>query len=75
MAKEFRVTCKSCGNVSYHSTKDLWGNVGKAFGNAGKSFAALGGSPFGARKNDPLTDYSKCPNCGSRNITKEVVEY
>ena len=64
-ASEIRNTCNACGKVWHVSSGDVASE-------AGKSLMCFSGClPAGFF----VKELGKCPQCGSRNVTKEWVEY
>jgi putative membrane protein insertion efficiency factor len=62
---EQRFTCNACGKVWHVSTADLLAETGKALMCCG------GCLPAGAM----TKELGRCPECGSRNVKQERVEY
>ncbi|MDD4127806.1 MAG: hypothetical protein PHV39_09015 [Methanomicrobium sp.] len=78
--KETKCTCHSCGNVSYYGKQEIWDNRTKLFDNIGKEASAASCcycNPFinATKTKNIITDFNKCPNCGSRNIIKEEITH
>jgi len=78
--KETKCTCNSCGNVFYYGKKEVWENRSKICDNLAKEASAASCcycNPFiNATKNEnTITDFNRCPNCGSKNVTKEEISH
>lgn len=74
--KETRCTCQSCGNVYHYGKAEALENAGNSMQNCGKSMMCCSGCvPAVFIGNKPVKDLKKCPKCGSRAITKEVVTH
>ena len=78
--KETKCTCNSCGNVFYYGKTDVLDNTAKLLDNAGKEAAAASCcycNPFidATKTKNSVRDFSKCPKCGSKNITKEQITH
>lgn len=74
--RETRVTCSSCGAVSHYGKADELQSTGAALSNAGKSMMCCTGcAPAALIPNQQAVDLNKCPKCGSRAISKEIVEH
>ncbi len=74
--KETKVTCNSCGAVSYYGKEDQLQELGKSMQNLGKGVSCCTGcGPALLLKDHEVTDFRKCPQCKSRNISKEVVTH
>lgn len=77
---EIRTTCNSCGNVYYYGKKEIWENRSKICDNISKEAAAASCcycNPFinAAKNKNTITDFGRCPKCGSRNIIKEEISH
>lgn len=80
--KEIRCTCNECGKTWHYLPHEAIIEKGKAISNFGKNMmqaSACCGNPAGccgaAMPRDKVRDLGQCPQCGSRNTTKEEVTY
>lgn len=72
--KETRCTCQACGNIFHYGKAEEIENCGNAMQNCGKSMSCCTGyAPAVLVKDQPVRDLNKCPQCGSRNVVKEIV--
>ncbi len=74
--KETRVICKACGNVWHYGKVEELESAGAALQNVGKSMMCCSGcAPAALLPTQTVVDLDKCQKCGSRAVTKEVVEH
>ena len=74
--KETKCTCQACSNVWYYGKQEQMQNASNAMSNCGKSMMCCGGCAPAILIPDKKTiDLNKCPKCGSKAITKEVVTH
>ena len=74
--RENKCTCKVCGKVWHYGKNEKMQQVGNAMQNAGKSAMCCSGcAPAALIQDKKITDFSRCPECGSHNVTCEAVEY
>jgi len=74
--KETRCACQSCGFVYHYGKAEEIENCGNAMQSCGKTMSCCTGCvPAAAIKTQPVRDLNKCPKCGSRAVTKEIVTY
>jgi len=74
--QETKCTCNACGKVWHYGKQDKLQNFGAAMGNLGKASACCGGCvPALLIPDKKVVDLKKCPECGSKNIKTEIVEY
>lgn len=74
--RETKATCGACGNVWHYGKAEQLQSTGAAMQNVGKDMMCLGGcapAVFIPEKN--AVDLGKCAKCGSRAVTREVVEH
>lgn len=71
---ENRGTCQSCGNIWHYGKEEQWENVSNTMHNVGKSMMCCTGClPAVFLSDKKITDFSKCPKCGSKAVkTKQV---
>ena len=71
---ETRVTCLSCGNVWHYGKTEEFENLSGNLSNLGRSMMCCSGCvPALLIPDGKVTDFDKCPKCGSRAIKKEKV--
>lgn len=71
---ETRVTCLSCNNVWHYGKQEQIENCGSSLQQAGKAMMCCSGcAPALLIPNQKVTDFDKCPKCGSKAIKKENV--
>jgi DNA-directed RNA polymerase subunit RPC12/RpoP len=76
IVKETKCTCNTCGNIWYFGKQDTLESFSNAMGNAGKSMMCLGGClPAIFIPDKKVINLDKCPQCGSRAISKEIVTH
>ena len=74
--QETKCTCNACGKVWHYGKQDKLQNFGAAMGNCGKASMCCGGCvPALLIPDKKVVDLTKCPECGSKNIKSERVEY
>ena len=74
--QETKCTCNACGKVWHYGKQDKLQNFGAAMGNCGKASMCCGGCvPALLIPDKKVVDLTKCPECGSKNIKSEIVEY
>ena len=74
--RETKYTCQVCGKIWYFGKADALETAGNALGNLGKSMMCCGGClPAIFIPDKKVVDPSKCPECGSRVVTKWVVNH
>lgn len=78
--QETRCTCFSCGNIWHYGKKEIRDNRSKKMDNIGKEAAAATCcycNPLinATKTKTEITDFDKCPKCGSRNIKKEEITH
>lgn len=82
--KETKCTCKACGKVWFYGKEEAFKNFGEklesagnSMSNAGKDMMCCSGCLPAAfipnKQEKEVKDLNKCPECGSKAITKEVV--
>lgn len=77
---ETKCTCNSCGNIYYYGKEEVLEKTVNSLDNASKELAAASCcycNPFinATKTKNDITDYNKCPKCGSRNIIKEKIKH
>jgi hypothetical protein len=76
LIKETRCTCAACGNVWHYGKMDSLREAGNAMQDAGKAMMCCTGClPAVFIPTKTPIDLNKCPKCGSRAVTKEIVEH
>lgn len=74
--QETKNTCQACGNIWFYGKQEVSEVNAAKMQNAGKAMMCCGGClPAAVVPNKKVTDLNKCPKCGSRAITKEVVSH
>jgi hypothetical protein len=74
--KETKATCAACGNVWYYGKAEQLESAGAALQNVGAAMMCCSGcGPAALIPQKKVIDYSKCPKCGSKAITTEIVEH
>jgi predicted RNA-binding Zn-ribbon protein involved in translation (DUF1610 family) len=78
IVNEIRCTCNGCGKVWHYLPHEKIREMGKAMSNSGKNM--IQASPCtsccgGLMPREKVRDFDQCPNCGSRNCKKEVIEH
>jgi predicted RNA-binding Zn-ribbon protein involved in translation (DUF1610 family) len=72
--RETKCECKACGNVWFYGKQEEWVNAGSQLHNIGKEMMCCTGcAPATLIPDQKVTDFDKCPKCGSRAITKSIV--
>ncbi len=84
--EEYRIKCKTCGNIYCFSYADIKNNAKNLAEEASHRKMAvmnsLGGTQLGAQKDsqkadyfkDKVIDYNRCPSCNSTNLEEMVDE-
>lgn len=73
---ETRCTCGSCGNVWHYGKADKLQAQGAAMQNLGKSMMCCSGcGPAAFLPDQDVPDLNKCPQCGSRAVSKTEVTH
>lgn len=73
---ETRVTCKSCGNVWHYGKQEQLDNASNSLHNAGKAMMCCTGClPALLLSDKKITDFNKCPKCGSKAVKSEQVTH
>lgn len=73
---ETRVTCKFCGNVWHYGKQEQMDNATNSLHNAGKAMMCCTGClPALLLSDKKITDFSKCPKCGSKSVKSEQVTH
>lgn len=74
--RETRATCGACGNVWHYGKADQLQSAGAAMQNAGQAMMCCGGCvPAAWMPQKNVIDLGKCPKCGSRAVTRRIVEH
>lgn len=82
--KETKCTCKACGKVWFYGKEEAMQNLGDKMQNLGNSMSNTGSDMMCCsgclpaaflpqKQTKDVKDLSKCPECGSKAIKKEVV--
>jgi len=73
---ENRGTCQSCGNIWHYGKEEKWENASNAMHNVSKSMMCCTGCwPAIFLSDKKITDFSKCPKCGSKAVKTEQVTH
>ena len=73
--QETKCTCSACGNIWFYGKADVTKEINKSDFNTIKTLACCSGCWLPALvipHREPI-DFSKCPKCNSKAITKEAV--
>jgi hypothetical protein len=74
--RETRCTCTACGNVWHYGKAEGLEAAGAALQNVGKGMMCCTGCvPAAVIPDKKVVDLNRCSKCGSRAITKEVIEH
>lgn len=74
--RETRATCGACGKVWHYGKAEELQSAGAAMQNAGKAMMCCGGcAPAVLIPQQKVVDLNKCPKCGSRAVTRAIVEH
>jgi DNA-directed RNA polymerase subunit RPC12/RpoP len=74
--RETKCTCSACSNVWYYGKEEVSKNRGAKMNQVGKAMMCCGGClPALLIPNREVVDLAKCPKCGSKAVTKEVVTH
>ncbi|MFZ2226488.1 MAG: zinc ribbon domain-containing protein [Candidatus Moraniibacteriota bacterium] len=72
--KETRCTCNACGNTWFYGKQEVLESTGNVMSNCGKSMMCCGGCfPALLIADKKVTNFDKCPKCGSKAVNKEKV--
>jgi predicted RNA-binding Zn-ribbon protein involved in translation (DUF1610 family) len=73
---ETRYTCNVCGKIWHYGKQEQTQNVANAMQNLGKGMMCCTGClPAVFLPDKKVVDLNKCPNCGSKNIKKEIIAH
>jgi predicted RNA-binding Zn-ribbon protein involved in translation (DUF1610 family) len=73
---ETRYTCNVCGKIWHYGKQEQAQNVANAMQNLGKGMMCCTGClPAVFLPDKKVVDLNKCPNCGSKNIKKEIIAH
>lgn len=74
--RETKCTCQACGNVWYYGKDEVRKNCSAAASQVSKSMMCCSGCwPALFIPNETVVNLDKCPKCGSKAVTKEVVTH
>jgi len=73
--QETKCSCSACGNIWFYGKQDVSKASADEAGNLAKTCFGCGTGCWPALfiPDAKVTDFDKCPKCGSRSIKKEVV--
>lgn len=76
MAQETRVECNTCGNIWHYNDDDKNLNFQKKCSNTARMFGIFSMRPaLMVKKREEITDFNRCPKCGSRNTKSIKINY